>query len=130
MAPEAGDLLVADAEAWRRWLQARHASDEGVWVVLSKKGAQAPTCLTFDEALAEALCYGWIDNKVRSRDATTYRIRFRRRLPGGSWSPSNVRLAEALIAAGRMQPSGMVEVDRARADGRWKAARAGERTQR
>jgi uncharacterized protein YdeI (YjbR/CyaY-like superfamily) len=115
------DLIFADAAAWRRWLEGNHTTRSAVWVVLAKKGAAAPTTLTFDEALAEAVCYGWIDNKTMRRDDTTYRMRFSPRRPRGTWSASNVRLAEALIASGRMQPAGLAEVERARADGRYGA---------
>lgn len=114
---------MADASAWRRWLDAHHATDAAVWVVLAKKGAKAATTLRFDEALDDALCYGWIDNKSLRRDASTYRLRFTRRRPGGTWSASNVRRADRLIASGRMEPAGMKEVEDARADGRWDAAR-------
>lgn len=88
-------------------------------MVLAKKGVPAPTSLTFDDALAEAVCYGWIDNKSMRRDASTYRLRFTPRRPGGNWSASNVQLAERLIAEGRMQPAGLAAVERARAEGRW-----------
>lgn len=57
------ELIFADAVAWRRWLDAHHATHSEAWVVVTKKGAKAPTRLTFDSALEEAICYGWIDNK-------------------------------------------------------------------
>lgn len=122
MTEETDELVVADANAWRKWLQAHHATTAAVWVVVRKKGAAVPTQLTFEEALAEALCFGWIDNKSKSRDATSYRLRFTPRRPGGNWSPSNIRLAGELIAAGRMHAAGLAEVERARADGRWGSA--------
>lgn len=122
MAEEPDDLLVADASAWRRWLHGHHASDTAAWVVLTKKGAQAPTTLTYEEAVDDALCYGWIDNKSLRRDATTYRVRFTPRRPGGTWSSSNVRRVERLIASGRMEQAGLKEVEQARADGRWDGA--------
>lgn len=119
MPEESDELLVADVKAWRQWLEANHATAPVAWVVVRKKGAAAPTQLTFDEALEEAACYGWVDNKSKSRDATTYRLRFTPRRPGSSWTPGNIRIAEALIASGRMQPAGLAEVERARSDGRW-----------
>ena len=119
MPEESDELLVADVKAWRQWLEANHATAPVAWVVVRKKGAAAPTQLTFDEALEEAACYGWVDNKSKSRDATTYRLRFTPRRPGSNWTPGNIRIAEALIASGRMQPAGLAEVERARSDGRW-----------
>jgi uncharacterized protein YdeI (YjbR/CyaY-like superfamily) len=119
------ELTVADMAAWRAWLDAHHEHSAGVALVLAKKGASEPTSLTYDQALEEALCYGWIDGQVRRRDETTYLQRFTRRRPRSSWSKRNVALAERLIAEGRMHPAGAAEVERARADGRWHAAYAG-----
>jgi len=122
------ELLVPDAAAWRSWLSARHAESAGVRLVLAKKGTTEPTRLTYDDALPEALCFGWIDGHLTRRDEATYRVRFTPRRPRGSWSQRNVELAERLIAEGRMQPAGLVEVERAKSDGRWTAAYAGSAT--
>jgi len=116
---ESDELLVADANAWRQWLEANHATASVAWVVVRKKGAVATTQLTFDEALQAAACFGWVDNKSKSRDAATYRLRFTPRRPGSNWTAGNIRIAEELIAAGRMHPAGLAEVERARSDGRW-----------
>jgi uncharacterized protein YdeI (YjbR/CyaY-like superfamily) len=118
-------LTVADDAAWRAWLRAHHGDDRGVWLTLAKKGATAPTSLTYDEALEEALCHGWIDGQVRGGDTSSYRQRFTPRTPRSGWSQRNVATAERLIAEGRMQPSGLAAVERAKADGRWEAAYAG-----
>ena len=75
-----------------------------------------------------ALCFGWIDAQTRSLDGSYWLKRFTPRKPGSRWSKINTEKAEALIAAGRMQPAGLAEVERARADGRWDAAYAGPRT--
>jgi uncharacterized protein YdeI (YjbR/CyaY-like superfamily) len=96
--------------------------------VLAKKGVEAPTSLRYDEALEEALCHGWIDGQVRGGDELTYRQRFTPRRPRSAWSRRNTRIAERLEAAGRMQPAGRAEVERAKADGRWEAAYAGAAT--
>lgn len=122
MPEESDELLVADVAAWRQWLETNHASAPAAWVVVKKKGAAAPTQLSFDEALVEAACFGWVDNKSKSRDATTYMLRFTPRRPGSNWTPGNIRIAEELIAAGRMRPAGLAEVERARRDGRWEPA--------
>jgi hypothetical protein len=66
-----GDLpepIVDDAGAWREWLDDHHDSLTGVWLVLAKQNTTVPTSLTYDQALEEALCYGWIDGQVQRRD--------------------------------------------------------------
>ena len=128
MGVELPELIMADATAWRAWLDQHHELPTGVWLVLAKKGTTEPTTLTYDQALEEALCYGWIDGQTRRRDESTYRQRFTPRRPRSSWSKRNVGLAEGLIAEGRMAPAGLAEVERARADGRWEAAYAGPAT--
>jgi uncharacterized protein YdeI (YjbR/CyaY-like superfamily) len=122
------ELIVADAAAWRVWLDEHHERSAGVSLVLAKKGVTEPTSLTYDQALGEALCYGWIDGQVQRRDETTYRQRFTRRRPRSSWSKRNVGIVERLHAEGRMHPAGIAEVERANADGRWEAAYAGSAT--
>ena len=122
---ETPELLVADVAAWQAWLAGHHATSAGVRLVLAKKGATEPTRLTYDEALPEALCYGWIDGQLTQRDDVTYRVRFTPRRPRSSWSRRNVETAERLITHGRMQPAGLAEVERAQADGRWERAYGG-----
>lgn len=118
-------LTVADGAAWRAWLQEHHNDDSGVWLTLAKKGAAAPTSLTYDQALEEALCHGWIDGQIRGGDKYSYRQRFTPRAPRSGWSKRNVATADRLIAEERMQASGFAAVERAKADGRWDAAYAG-----
>src|SRR6266516_4834357 len=126
MAAELPELIVRDAAAWRVWLGEQHAEPEGVWLVLAKKGTEDPTSLTYDEALEEALCHGWIDGQVRRRDEATYQQRFTPRRSRSSWSKRNIAIAERLVAEGRMHPAGVAEMERARADGRWQSAYAGQ----
>ena len=125
MSAEQPELVVRNAGAWRKWLAKHHADVDGVWLVLAKKGTKTPTSLTYDEALDEALCHGWIDGQVRRRDETTYKQRFTPRRKRSPWSKRNVGIAERLAAEGRMHPSGLAEVERAKGDGRWEAAYAG-----
>lgn len=122
------ELVVADAPAWRSWLGDHHAESPGIWLVLAKKGTTSPTSLRYDEALEEALCFGWIDGLKRARDALTFVQRFTPRRPRSQWSQRNVVIAERLESAGRVQPAGAVEIERARADGRWQSAYAGAAT--
>lgn len=125
-AAEAPELVVADADAWREWLAAHHDSATGVWLVLARQGTTHPTSLSYDQALDEALCHGWIDGQAGRRDESTYRRRFTPRRPRSPWSARNVDLVTRLIGEGRMHPAGMAEVERARADGRWDAAYPGQ----
>lgn len=122
-------LILPDAAGWRAWLDL-HEDDtpQGVWLVLARKGRPSPTTLDYDAALAEALCSGWIDAMSRGRDADTRLQRFTPRRARSTWSVRNVGIVEELIAAGRLRPRGLAEVERARADGRWEAAYAGSRT--
>jgi uncharacterized protein YdeI (YjbR/CyaY-like superfamily) len=121
------ELILRDAAAWRRWLSRNSASAEA-WLVLGKKGADAPTRLTHADALEVAICFGWIDGVRHGRDAQTFLQRFTPRRARSPWSQVNVASAERLIAAGLMEPAGLAEVERARADGRWAAAYAGQAT--
>jgi uncharacterized protein YdeI (YjbR/CyaY-like superfamily) len=123
---ELPDLIAADPDAWRKWLDAHHDSIKGVWLVLAKKGTTDPTTLTYDLALDEALCHGWIDGQVRRRDESTYRQRFTPRRARSQWSARNVGIVSRLIIQNRMHPAGMTQVERAKADGRWEAAYAGQ----
>jgi uncharacterized protein YdeI (YjbR/CyaY-like superfamily) len=128
MATDSPPLVVADADAWRRWLDANHARSAGVWLLLSKQGTTRPTSLTYDEALEEALRYGWIDGQLRRADENTYSRRFTPRRARSIWSKRNVAIIERLLSEGRMHPAGLAEVERARVDGRWDAAYAGGKT--
>ena len=123
---ELPELVVADAAQWKAWLSDQHGASQGVWLVLAKKGATNPTALTYDQALEEAICFGWIDGQLGRRDSTTFRRKFTPRKARSPWSRRNTALAESLAASGRMQPSGEDLVRQAKADGRWDAAYAGQ----
>jgi uncharacterized protein YdeI (YjbR/CyaY-like superfamily) len=125
VAVELPELVVRDRAAWRRWLGSHHAESRGVWLVLAKKGTTKPTRLSYDQALEEALCHGWIDGQAGRRDERTYKQRFTPRRRRSAWSKRNTDRAERLLAEGRMHPAGIAEVERARADGRWEAAYGG-----
>ncbi|MDX6415053.1 MAG: hypothetical protein QOH23_2463 [Gaiellaceae bacterium] len=121
---ELPELVVPDACGWREWL-GEHHDEPGVWLVLAKKGTSQPTSLTYEQALEEALCHGWIDGQVGRRDEATYRQRFTPRRRRSAWSKRNATIAERLLAEGRMHAAGIEEVERAKADGRWESAYAG-----
>jgi uncharacterized protein YdeI (YjbR/CyaY-like superfamily) len=120
------ELTLVDAAAWREWLSEHHARQAGVWLVLAKKGTTEPTSLTYDQALEEALCHGWIDGQALRKDDSTYRQRFTPRRQKSSWSQRNVGIVTRLTGEGRMRPAGVAEVERAKSDGRWDAAYAGQ----
>jgi uncharacterized protein YdeI (YjbR/CyaY-like superfamily) len=119
------ELVVADAGAWHTWLGEHHQDSDGVWLVLAKKNVTTPTSLTYDQALEEALCHGWIDGQRKGRDAQTFRQRFTPRRARSLWSKRNVGIVARLEQDGRMVPAGREEVARAKADGRWEKAYAG-----
>ncbi len=126
MGDDLPELTVADASAWRTWLAEHHDDLNGVWLVLAKKGTTTPTSLTYEQALDEALCHGWIDGQVRRRDESTFKQRFTPRRARSTWSRRNVGHVERLSREGRMHPAGVAHVERAKADGRWEAAYAGQ----
>ena len=109
-----------DRAAWRAWLRRHHRAAPGVWLVYHKKASNTPT-VTYEEAVQEALCYGWIDSQVRALDARCYRQLFTPRRPGSTWSPANKRRVEKLIAGRRMTTAGLAKVESAKADGSWQS---------
>jgi uncharacterized protein YdeI (YjbR/CyaY-like superfamily) len=120
---ELDELIVADAEALRVWLLAHHTTSPGVWLALTKKGGTVTT-LTWQQAVDEALCVGWIDGQARKRDEESSWIRFTPRRSRSSWSQRNVAHVARLEAEGRILPAGRAAVDAAKSDGRWAAAYA------
>jgi uncharacterized protein YdeI (YjbR/CyaY-like superfamily) len=120
------ELLVADASEWHGWLLGNHSESQGVWLVLAKKGTIRPTSLSYDDALDEAICFGWIDGQLGRRDSETFRRRFTPRNARSPWSQRNVTKAERLRTSGRMHPAGTEEIRKAKADGRWETAYAGQ----
>ncbi|WP_248579966.1 YdeI/OmpD-associated family protein [Nocardioides sp. InS609-2] len=123
MAAELEELLVADPAQWRAWLEEHHANSPGVWLILTKKGG-TKTTMTWQSALDEALCFGWIDGQARRRDDETSYQRMTPRGPRSTWSARNVGHIERLEGEGRMTPAGRAAVDAAKADGRWDRAYA------
>lgn len=113
--------------AFDGWLSSEPRTTTGLWLRLAKKGAPTPT-LSKAEAIDAALCYGWIDGQQHPYDKSSWLTRFTPRRPGSRWSQVNRTRALELIAAGRMRPAGMAEIEAARSDGRWEAAYAPART--
>ncbi len=124
-AVELEELVVADADALRAWLLAHHETSPGVWLALTRKGGTV-TSLTWQQAVDEALCVGWIDGQARARDSETSSIRFTPRRARSMWSQRNVGHVARLEAEGRMLPAGQRAVQAAKSDGRWAAAYAAQ----
>jgi uncharacterized protein YdeI (YjbR/CyaY-like superfamily) len=109
--------------AFWAWLEANHAVEPELWLKIYKKGSGQKT-INWEEAVVEALCWGWIDGVRKSFDDEAYLQRFTPRRKGSNWSKRNREHVERLIAEGRMQEAGLVHMQAAQADGRWEAAYA------
>jgi len=120
-------LSFASGADWQAWLEDHHVSSDGVAIKIAKKGSGIAS-VAYPEVLDIALCFGWIDGRRNALDDNFFLQRFTPRRARSRWSRINREKAEALIAEGRMRPSGMAEVERAKADGRWDAAYEGQRT--
>lgn len=125
-APGLPTLAFAARADWEAWLAAQHAAAPGVWLKIAKQGSGIAS-VSYAEALAVALCYGWIDGQKKACDESYWLQRFTPRAARSKWSQVNRDHATALIASGAMRPAGLREVERAKADGRWDAAYAAQR---
>ncbi|MGI6633198.1 MAG: YdeI/OmpD-associated family protein [Bacillota bacterium] len=112
-------ILFSDRDEFREWLTANHSSSRGTWLVFMKAGAEKS--VKPDEALEEALCFGWIDGQIRSIDETKYLKWFSPRRKGSKWSSKNRALAERLVGQGKMAAPGFEAIERAKRDGTWEA---------
>jgi uncharacterized protein YdeI (YjbR/CyaY-like superfamily) len=119
-------LAFASAAQWRAWLAEHHLSAPGVWVSIAKKGSGLES-VRYPEVLEEAICFGWIDGRRERHDERRFLQRFTPRRARSPWSQINREKAERLSEQRRMAPAGLEEVRRAKADGRWERAYAGQR---
>lgn len=103
---------------WRRWLVRNHIASRGVKLVLRKKNSYKPG-VTYDEAVEEALCFGWIDSKPNTLDETRYILHFYPRKPGSVWSQRNKARIKRLIRSGLMTSPGLSKIEAAKKDGSW-----------
>ncbi len=127
--PSSDHLDFKDRSAWRAWLKDHHASDSEAWLVIQKKRSRRAG-LSLNEAVEEALCYGWIDGKLLSLDDQRFLLRFSPRKPDSVWSMSNIRRVERLIRAGAMTEAGLVAIEAAKESGQWQAALDREDTEK
>jgi uncharacterized protein YdeI (YjbR/CyaY-like superfamily) len=123
----AGDLLpgpkayAPDRRRWRAWLEKHHASASEVWLVFYKRHTGKPSP-TLEEATLEALCFGWIDGRIRRVDAERCAYRFTPRRPGSPWSELNKRRVAGLLEQGLITPAGQRAIDEAHRNGKWDAS--------
>lgn len=103
---------------WREWLEQHHAQTTGVWLITYKKATGKPR-IEYEEAVEEALCFGWIDSKGNKLDDERTMLWFTPRKPGTGWSRPNKERIERLTAAGQMAPAGLAKIEAAKKDGSW-----------
>jgi uncharacterized protein YdeI (YjbR/CyaY-like superfamily) len=120
-------IAFKSQQAWNAWLTSQPAQSKGLWLKLAKKSSGVAS-VSRQEAVDTALCYGWIDGQLDSFDDKHWLIRFTPRRSKSIWSEKNRARALELIELGRMRPAGLNEIERAKKDGRWNAAYAGQST--
>ena len=111
-------LQPATLADWRAWLAANHARPEGVWLI-TYRPATGKTPFSYEQAVEEALCFGWIDGQANKLDDERTMLWFAPRRPGSGWARTNKARIERLIADGRMTPAGLSKIEAAQADGSW-----------
>jgi uncharacterized protein YdeI (YjbR/CyaY-like superfamily) len=121
MPDQEGLLTFKDRVAWRRWLEKNHQHEGEAWLAICTKGGRA-ACLSLEDAVLEALCFGWIDGKLESLDNDRYALRFSPRSPGSIWSLSNIRRVEKLVAEGLLAEAGYRRIQEGRESGQWDLA--------
>ena len=126
-APSGEIVQFATRADFEAWLDTHHKRNPGIWLMIAKHGSTVSS-ITYAEAIEVALCFGWIDGQKARYDDQHWLQRFTPRTARSRWSEINRKKVTELIAAGQMQPAGLIEIERAKADGRWDAAYKGQRT--
>ena len=106
--------------AWRQWLSENHSKEKSVWLILYHRSSVTPS-IYYNEAVEEALCFGWIDSKGNKRDDESSFLFFAQRKPTSKWSRPNKERVEKLIEQGLMTPAGQAMIDLAKKTGTWEA---------
>jgi uncharacterized protein YdeI (YjbR/CyaY-like superfamily) len=114
-------ISFTDVKKWNNWLSKNHHKTDGIWLRFFKKDSGVKT-ITYIMALEEALCFGWIDGQVKKYDDKSWIQKFTPRRAKSMWSKRNVERAEQLISLKRMKPAGIMEINKAKEDGRWGSA--------
>ena len=118
MSSKLKELYVADRDQWRDWLSRHHKSEVGIWLIFYKKGTSKPT-IAYEDAVEEALCFGWIDSIVKKIDDEKYVRKFTPRKDKSGWSQLNKKRANKMIKQGRMTEAGMAKIKAAKKNGCW-----------
>ena len=118
--PELKTYYAKDRKAWRKWLEKNHAKSAGIWLIYYKKSSQK-TRLEYNDAVEEALCFGWIDSTFRPIDDEKYMQRFTPRKPKSGWSGLNKQRIERMIGQGLMTPAGLEKIEIAKKNGSWES---------
>lgn len=118
---EYGEILLHTREEWRDWLAEHHDKCPGIWLIYHKKHTGVPR-VAYGDAVEEALCFGWIDSTAKRLDDARYMQKYTPRKESSQWSALNRKRAEAMIAAGLMEPAGLARVEAAKKNGRWEKA--------
>ena len=123
---DAPEVFAEDRSTWRAWLEANHQTAAGAWLVTwrSRSGKHG---LPYEEAVEEALCFGWVDGTAGTVDEDRGKLYFAPRKPKSGWAATNKARVERLIADGRMQPAGLAAIERAKANGSWELLDSVER---
>lgn len=114
-------LICQNLKEWHDWLEAHHDKEAQIWLQI-KKAKSNENGVRLEEAVDEAICFGWIDGKMHSLNQEHYILRFTPRKAGSIWSMTNRKRAEALITEKRMSESGMAKIQEAKTSGRWQSA--------
>lgn len=113
-------VAAIDALAWREWLRKNHTIEKGVWLIIFKKDSGISS-ITYDQAVDEALCFGWIDSKPNKRDSESFYQYFSKRNPRSNWSKVNKAKISKLVTTSKMEPAGKAMVTLAKQSGTWDA---------
>lgn len=107
-------------QSWRDWLAKNHLTSPGIWLIYYKVKSGKPS-IQYSEAVKEALCFGWIDSKVKSLDEDSYKQIFTPRKPKSVWSKLNKQYIEELIEQNLMTEAGLAKIEAAKQDSSWTA---------
>lgn len=116
--PPANSFHALTRAEWRAWLAEHHTQTDGVWLITFKKPTGKPR-VEYDEAVEEALCFGWVDSKPGKLDDERTMLYFAPRKVRSGWARTNKIRVERLLAAGLMMPAGLAKIDAAKQDGSW-----------
>ncbi len=114
-------LCVRDRNEWRGWLAENHSRAKEIWLVHYKKHVEKP-CVSYDDAVEEALCFGWIDGIMKRLDDERYILRYSPRRKKSIWSVPNIKRAKRMITQGLMTEAGLAKIGEAKENGEWDKA--------